>query len=183
NQTAAAPASKLESHILERAAQPEAARAMQLNRTEICRISDHGNHLPKLASLGLLDQPLEQRATDPAPLRLRRYIDRILDAESVSGAQTIRHGIGIADDRCIVLSHQKWVAAGTQSVIPPSHLHLIGRIDFKRRGAELHGVLVDAGNCAEIAHFSAADEHDSGDRRLRTEDRKNSSEAETYYSR
>ena len=117
HQNAVEPASKLESHILERADQPESTRTVQLNRAKICRISDHGNHLPKLASRGLLDQPLKQHATDPAPLRLRR------SEEALSG--------GILDDAAIAAAAD--AASGPSRPMDNTDFSFLWRKEMTRR--------------------------------------------------
>src|SRR5690349_12772216 len=89
HQNAVEPTPELEADIVEGADQAEAGGAMQLDRADVGGIADHCDHLPKSGQLGLADQPVEERAADPATLRRRGDVDRILDRPAIGRSRAI----------------------------------------------------------------------------------------------
>src|SRR5207237_1862518 len=114
HQNAVEPTAELEADVVEGADQAEAGGAMQLDRTDVGGIPDDRDHLPKSAAFSLDDQPVEECAADPAALRCRGDVDRILDAPAIGRTRAIGPCIGIAHDLPLDLRHQVGIAAAAK---------------------------------------------------------------------
>ena len=81
------PATELVTNGGERTAGAEARAAMQRNRGALRRVADDGNHAAEARIGGTTNQRRKQGPAQPATLRLRRNVHRILDREPVRRTQ------------------------------------------------------------------------------------------------
>src|SRR5205807_227859 len=77
------PAAELEADILAGADHLEAGRAVHADRGDVGGIADDGHHLAEAALFRLRNQLLHDQLAQPAALRLRIEIHRVLDAEAI----------------------------------------------------------------------------------------------------
>ena len=160
HQHAVEPAVELEADRGEGADVAETRRLVQPDRGRLCRIADHRDHLPVAALLGFNEQPVEQRASDAAAMRLRCDVDRILDGEAVGRPRAIGPGIGVAQDCAVgafAFRHHEGEAARAQRLEAPRHLGCVRRIELERGGAVQDGVGVDARDRRDVTQLGRAD--------------------------
>ena len=96
------------------------------------------------------DQPLQQLQSDPAPVRGRLEIDRVLDRETIGGPGPVRARIGVAEQPAVAGRDQIGKAAVDEPAKAPRHLGEVGRLEFERRRTEAHGLVIDGGHDGEV---------------------------------
>src|SRR5439155_14444135 len=156
-QHAVKPTVELETDRVESADEAKGAGAVKRDRGGLRRIPDHRDHLPEAARLRVVEQALEQRASDAATLRLRRDIDRILDSETIGRPRAIGTGIGVARDGAGKLCHQKRIAAGGERGLASRHLGRVRRLGLERGSAMPYRMGIDARDRSVVAGFKRAD--------------------------
>jgi hypothetical protein len=98
-----------------------------------------------------------KRAADPAALRLRRDVDRILHRVAICRARAVRARIGVARHGAFDFSHEVRVSSIEQHAHAPGHFGFIRRIELERGRAMAHRVRIDAGDGGDVGFAGGTD--------------------------
>ncbi|MNV88960.1 hypothetical protein D3C71_1832120 [compost metagenome] len=130
---------------------------MYANRARIGRVANHGQQLAHPGSLGLHRQLGQQFPAQAHAAGFLGHVDGVFGRKAVGRTWLEPVGIGKTQHLAVFFGHQPRQATRQHIGTAAGHVGFRWRIYFKGARAVEHMVLVNGGNCSDVAVSAGAD--------------------------